>query len=311
MRGSASGTGRRAPRAAVRWAAAALTVAAGAVAVGYVLASRGPRSFRAEYRRRADAALAAAAGTPGGGIVADDDLAGLPPPVAAYVRWSGAVGRPRVRGFRALVHGRIRGGPDDPWMTFTGEQTSTYAPVPTRVFHIIATRRGLPVDVLHVFADGATMRAKVCSLVPVVDAAGADLDRAETVTLFNDLCVLAPAALVDAAVDWEPIDDHRVRGTFHHGAASVSAELSFDGVHRLVDFVSDDRLRSSADGVQLTRQRWSTPVGRYREIGERRLATWGQGRWHAPEPEGEFAYLELVVDDIAYDAHPADETATR
>jgi hypothetical protein len=307
VRGSGSGTDGRVSRSAVRWVVAVLATTAGVVAVGYLLASRGPRSFRSEYRRRAGAALAAAAAAACGAAVTDDDLVVLPPSVAAYVRWSGAVGRPRVRSFRALVHGRIRGGPDEPWMVFTGEQTSTYAPEPTRVFHMVATRRGLPVDVLHVFAGRATMRARVCSVLPVVDTAGADLDRAETVTLFNDLCVLAPAALVDAPVDWEPVDDHRVRGTFHHGAAPVSAELVFDDSHRLVDFVSDDRLRSSADGAELTRQRWSTPVGRYREIGGRRLATWGEGRWHAPDPEGEFAYLELVVDEITYEPWPGDE----
>jgi hypothetical protein len=33
--------------------------------------------------------------------------------------------------------------------------------------------------------------------------------------------------------------------------------------------------------------------------------TTGEGRWHAPLPEGLFTYLELHVDDIAY--NPDDE----
>jgi len=45
----------------------------------------------------------------------------------------------------------------------------------------------------------------------MVNRFGQEMDRAGTVTVFNDLCVLAPAAIVDAAVTWHPIDDHHAR----------------------------------------------------------------------------------------------------
>src|SRR6185436_1132726 len=149
------------------------------------------------------------------GVVTEADLMALPGPVAAYVRQSGAVGRSRVTNFRAGIHGRIRGGPGKPWMTFTGAQVNTYGSEPSRLFFMDATMFGLPVDVLHVFVGrSATMRVKACSLISMVNAAGPEMDKAETVTMFNDLCVLAPAALVDAPVNWESIDRHRVRGAF-------------------------------------------------------------------------------------------------
>jgi hypothetical protein len=270
------------------------------LAAAYGFASAGPRSLRADYRQRvAEAPHPASAPDD---VVTEQDLTRLPAPVSAYVRQSGAVGRPRVTRFHATMHGRIRGGPDQPWMRFTGEQVNTYGDRPRRLFFMDATRAGVPVDVLHVYDDsGATMRVRAGSVVPVADAAGPELDRAETVTMFNDLCVLAPAALVDAPIVWETLDDHRVRGTFTHGDQTVAAELVFDDEHRLADFVSDDRLRASPDGKSFTPQRWSTPISGYRDLGERRVGTTGEARWHAPAPEGEFAYLELVVDDIDYD----------
>ena len=81
-------------------------------------------------------------------------------------------------------------------------------------FIIDATRSGLPVTVLHLY-DGATatMRAKVLSVATVVDAAGPEMDRGETVTVFNDLVVLAPGAVVDAPVQWTAIDADHVRGS--------------------------------------------------------------------------------------------------
>jgi len=161
--------------------------------------------------------------------------------------------------------------------------------------------KGLPVDVLHVFADGrATMRVKLASLVPMVDASGPDMARGETVTLLNDLCVLAPAALVDADIRWEVLGTDRVLGTWTLGEHSVAAELTFDAAGDLADFVSDDRLRSSPDGSSFVGQRWSTPIRAYAVRGGRRVAVTGEAHWHAPEPEGTFSYLEFEVDDLSY-----------
>ncbi len=272
-------------------------VVLGATAV-YGWASQGARGARAEYRSRAIAALAAARST---GVVTEDDLARLPAPVADYIRQSGALGRPRVATLHARFHGRIRGGPAKPWMTFTGEQVNTFGPQPSRLFFMDAELFGLPIEVLHVFAaERATMRVRALSLFTMVDASGPEMDRGETVTLFNDLCVLAPGALVDAPVAWCSLDDHRVRGTYTYGANTIAAELTFDDDHELVDFSSDDRTAVSPDGKTFTPQRWSTPIAGYRDVGSGRLGTMGEGHWHAPD--GEFAYLEYDLEQITYNA---------
>lgn len=128
--------------------------------------------------------------------------------------------------------------------------------------------------------------------------------------MFNDLCVLAPAALVDAPIAWETIDSQHVRGTFTRGAQTVTALLVFNDRHELIDFVSDDRTRASRDGQRFVAQRWSTPLRSYRSFGASRIATIGEGRWHAPDPEGQFTYIEFQVDDIVYNAGP-DRISTR
>jgi len=276
-------------------------------ALGYTFASRGPTSYRAEYQHRSAAALRESP-SGAGQVVTETDLAHLPDLVAEYVRRSGAVGQPRISSVHARIHGRIRAGASARWMTYTGEQVNTYGPAPSRFFSMDATMFGLPVDVLHAFAGpAATMRVKLCSVVPMVNAAGPEMDRAETVTLFNDLCILAPAALIDAPVLWQPIDHDHVRGIFTNGAQTVTADLTFrDG--DLVDFVSDDRMSTSRDGSTFTPQRWSTPVGDYRTFGARRLATCGEGRWHTTDPQGQYAYLEYHLDAITCNpvAEPAD-----
>lgn len=260
-------------------------------------ASLGPTSLHAAYADRADELLATIPANQR--IVSGSDLAALPGPVATYVRRSGAIGKPRVTGFYATVRGRIRSGPDTAWMPFSGHQLDVFGPEPQRLFYINATRSGLPITVFHDYdANTATMRGRVAGLVQVIDASGPEMDQGETVTVFNDLVVFAPAALIDAPIAWEPIDDAHVRATYTVGDQTVTAELVFNDAGDLVDFVSQDRFQSSEDGKSFASMPWSTPLQRYREIRHRRLATTGEGLWHAPD--GTFAYIDFSVDDITY-----------
>ncbi len=273
-----------------------------AMAAVYGFRADGPTSYRARYRRLVDETVGAAlsAAGPAGPLVVDDDLAHLPHPVAGYVRAAGTVGRPHVIGFRADISGRIRGGAEQPWMPWTGAQVNTFGPEPSRVFFMDATMKGVPADVLHAYVGPtATMQVRVASLLRIVDARGPEMDQAETVTLLNDMCVLAPAALVDASIDWTPIDDHHARAIFTNAGHTVTAELTFDDDHELVDFVSDDRYVSSPDGRTFALCRWSTPIADYRTFDDRRLGVLGRGRWH-PDGEPSFDYLEFHVDRIDY-----------
>ncbi len=266
---------------------------------GLGFAAEGPTSFHAQYRECASQALANL--NPSPQVLAESDLADLPRPLADYIRSSGALGQPRVVSFHAEFHGRIRSGPDAAWMPFTGEQVNTYAPRPQRIFLMDATRSGLPVTVLHVFADTtATMRVKLLSLFTVVNAAGPEMDRGETVTVFNDLVVLAPGAIVGAPVTWTSIDPQHVRGEFTDGDQTVSALLTFNAEHDLVDFTSDDRSRASADGKTFTPEPWSTPLTGQHVTDGHRVFALGKGVWNAAQPRASFTYLEFRLDAIGY-----------
>ncbi|MCB2174495.1 MAG: hypothetical protein KQH57_01675 [Actinomycetales bacterium] len=277
-------------------AAAAGTVANAVLAVAVVHGwlAEGPRSRRERYRRHQSAVIAEAPDP--AEPIAEADLALLPPLVAGYLRRAGAVGRPRAAAFRAVLSGRIRSAPGAPWMAFVAEQVNTVGAHVTRWFRMDATMLGLPVDVLHVYDDGvATMSAAACSAIRVARMSGAEAGHAETVTVLNDVCVLAPWALVGLPVDWEPVDDHRVRARYTCGQHQVSAVLVFDDAGDLVDFVSDDRAR--IDGASSERLTWSTPVGERRELGAGRVPTVGSAWWHAQE--GAYPYIEMRIHDVA------------
>lgn len=264
------------------------------LAAGYGFAVHGPYSFRAEYGKLVRARLAEPT-TPR--ILTEADLAGLPEPVQSYLKQSGSVGQPQVHHFKAVWRGRIRGGPDDPWMPFTAEQYN-FVNEPSRFFHLTASRSGIPVDGIHVFALGeATMRIKLLSLLPIVSAGGEEMTRAETVTLLNDMAIIAPSALLESAVRWEPIDSRSARALYSVGSNTVSAVLTFNASCELVGFVSDDRLVASPDGTRFTPMRWSTPITGYKRMGPYRVASCGEARWH-PGAGDDYSYIELELVDL-------------
>jgi len=262
------------------------------VAYGYF--TQGPTSFRAQFERDVRAGLARPLDAP---VLTEADVAPLPDPVQRYLRATGMAGQPTIRNYRVRMRGRIRSGSDARWMPFEADQQS-FADRPTRLFWIRATMMGVPIDGLHRLEDGhAVMRIKPLGAFAIVDAAGPEMDQGETVTLFNDMCLLAPGTLIDPAIQWEPVDARTAKGRFTHAAHTISATLFFDDKGLLKDFVSDDRLASN-DGKDYKRWRWSTPIAEYRAYGPYRLAARGEARWHPPE--GEYVYAAIDILEVDY-----------
>lgn len=273
----------------------ALANALALVGVVYAFQAYGPASLWAEYERDVAAGLARGSSS---ALITDADLTPLPSPVQRYLRLARVVGQPRVRSVFARMHGRIRSGPASPWMPFTAEQYDFFDQ-PSRFFYMDASMWRLPVHGYHRYVGpSATMLVKLAALVPVAHEAGDAMTTAETVTLFNDMCLLAPATLVEPSIRWESVDGNVVRAAFTNAGHTIRADLVFNDAGELVNFVSEDRRRSREDGQGMTRIRWSTPMTGYRLFGATRIAARGDGRWH--EVSGEYAYIEIEIDDVRY-----------
>lgn len=231
------------------------------------------------------------------GIVTAADIAHLPPIVQKYLAVTGSLGREKIRNFRVIWDGALRSEPNALWMSAVIRQENFFLDY-SRDFYLTAFMRGLPVSVWHSYQrQQATMQVKIASLFPIVDIKGDELTTAETVTLFNDMCLLAPAALIDRRISWRAIDAQQVEATFTNGKYRIRALLKFKASGELADFFSDDRYYLTADN-QLRRERWSTPVGEYREFAGRRVVSRGEAVWHLKE--GAFVYGKFVLKGIEY-----------
>ena len=231
-------------------------------------------------------------------LVTEADLNDLPAPVQKYLRTTGCVGRPRIQNFKAVFTGDFRNGLNGPWMEFRSEQYN-FIDHPTRLFLMKATMHGLPVEGLHIFReDSATMQIKLASFFQVVNAKGPEMNQGETVTLFNDMCLMAPATLIDKEkIQWEADGPFSALAKFTHMGNTIRARLSFNQAGELTDFVSNDRF-FSPDGKTFKSYPWSTPVRSYRELDGRTIPSYAEVVWHTPE--GEFTYGRFTLSEIKY-----------
>jgi len=230
-------------------------------------------------------------------ILAEHELSGLPVPVQRFVRASGAVGRPRPQNVRVEFDARMWRKPGQAPMESTTVQYN-FLGLPARLFLMRLRIFGLPIRALHLYRhEQATFQVRVASLVNIVHQQGEQISAAETVTVLNDLCFMAPGALIDARLAWRSIDDRTAAVTFTNGVHSVTATLVFNEDDELVDFVSDDRPASSKD--TFIPRRWNTPIADYQEINGLRLPTRGNAVY--AYPGGPFIYGAFKLRSSTYD----------
>jgi hypothetical protein len=122
-------------------------------------------------------------------------------------------------------------------------------------------------------------------------------------TLFNDMCFIAPATLIDIKIIWETINDTTVKGIYKNGNNSISALLYFNEKGALLNFISNDRYET--DGKTYTSYPWATPVEDYKMMNGYFLP--GKAKLIYQKPEGDFTYGELVYKSVKYNLTNIDE----
>jgi hypothetical protein len=265
-----------------------------AIAVTVAMLDLLPSSYPNRYGNAVEERLSSHSSTD---LLTETDIAALPEPVRKYLRFTGSVGNPRVHAFRAAFTGSMRKDPTGGWMTIRSQQYN-FVDDPARFFYIRSTMFGIPFDGFHHYAGGeAVMLIRLANLLQVVDAKGPEMNQGETVTVFNDMCLLAPATLTDPRISWQPLNDTMVIASFTNRGVTVSATLIFNQAGALVNFISRDRFLST-DGKHYQNYPWSTPVRNYKEMNGRRVPAYGEAIWHTPN--GSFSYARFNIQSVEY-----------
>lgn len=230
------------------------------------------------------------------GILTESDITHLPLIVQKYLYYTKSVGQPKVKNFRAEFVGGMRSKPDDTYMKLESVQYNFYEE-PSRYFYMTAHKMGLPATGLHLYQNStATFEVKLLNWFIVVDAKGDKMNQAETVTIFNDMCFIAPATLIDSRITWEAINDTTVNAIYNNGGISISAVLYFNENGELVNFVSNDRY--DTDGKFYVSYPWATPVEEYQMMNGYLLPS--KAKLIYQRSDGDFTYGELEYKSVKY-----------
>jgi len=228
-------------------------------------------------------------------LITERDLEHLPEPVKKYLHYVGVVGTEKVHHFSVHIDGDFKMAQDKEWAPVLVDQMS-FVNKPIRLFLMELKTMGMKIVGLHHY-DGtnASMVIKLLDLFTVVDASGPEGNLGETVTVFNDMCVLAPSTLIDPRIEWKEIDDLTVEATFTNRHLSINAILYFNESGQLVNYISNDRYYLNKD-KSYDLIPWSTPVGNYREVNGLNIATYGEAIWL--KEEAPFTYARFNIRDV-------------
>ena len=230
------------------------------------------------------------------GILKEADILALPQPVQKYLRFTGAVNKPAVHNVRIAFSGEMR-GKGQGWFAFQSVQYD-FIKYPARLFFMKAKMFGVAVPGYHDYKKGAAaMNIKLFGLYPLVSAKGPEMNKSEAVTFFNDICLFAPAMLIDKRIQWDTIDSVSAKAIFDDGTNKIAATLFFNSEGQLINFISDDRYAIS----EMKQFRFSTPVRDYKIINGRRIPTYGETTWHYPESD--FIYGKFNLTSIEYNVN--------
>lgn len=230
-------------------------------------------------------------------ILKETDIQHLPEIVQRYLRYVGVIGKEKVLNFRVEFEGKIRSNPDDDWMHLKSVQYN-FVDKPTRIFYITAKKMGIPAYGIHLYKDEtAIMLIKLLGLFTVADAKGPEMNQGETVTVFNDMCLMAPATLIDRNIQWESIDSLTVKAKFTNGDITIGATLSFNEKGELLNFISNDRFATN-DGKTYKNYPWKTPVMGYKDLNGYKLAQGGKTIYEYIDRD--FCYGVFIIKHIEY-----------
>lgn len=230
-------------------------------------------------------------------MITEEMLTNLPAPVQRYMNYTGVIGRTIPSVIRLKQNIKFKMAPDAKWMALTGEEYYTIDP-PALVWKAeSANNNPFPLMLVRdYYTDNhGSILGKLLSIIPVAEASGEEIDQGAMLRYLNEI-MWFPEAYFSEYISWTGVNDSSAQVKFSYKGKSVFAMAYFDAEGKMVDFTAD-RYRMTDGGCVLSK--WSTPITEYKKMNGLTLPVSGQGVWKLPD--GDFAYIDLTVNEIEYD----------
>jgi len=228
-------------------------------------------------------------------VVADADIEGLPEPVQKWLKNSQIIGKERIFAVRLKQKGLIRTKEGQPWMPAEAEQ---YFTIDDPGFVWKVRVKMAPFLYLvgrdRYYEGRGSMRIKFMGLIPVVDAAGKEIDQGTMLRYLGET-VWFPTAALSRHIKWERIDSNSVRATMSYGGITASAVFKFNEKGEVTSFICK-RYMTVNDHYIL--ENYSVHLKDYKELEGIRIPTRGEAVWNLKT--GDFSVYQFEITEIEY-----------
>ena len=228
-------------------------------------------------------------------LITEAQVLGLPEPVQRYLSYAQVIGKEPIRTVRLKQQGFMRQQPDQKWLPLVAEQYFTTNP-PAFLWH--CTIRPFPlvsISATDQFSDGhGNMLIKLWSFITVGDARSPEMDQGELQRYLGEM-VWFPTAWLTNAIQWQAMDAHSVKATFHQQSVPASVVLHFDEQDQLTH-VTAERYMEEHGHYRL--EPWSVHVQQYYEVSGMWIPTKVEVTWHLAS--GDFTWFRVEITEIEY-----------
>lgn len=228
-------------------------------------------------------------------VVTEADLERLPEPVQRYLRYTGVVGRERIRAVRLRQQGSMRIKDGGPWLKLKAVQYYTTDPPAFLWRGSVKAAPLLWVTARDRYRGGrGNMVIRLLGLFKIADARAPELDQGGLVRFLSE-GIWFPTVYLEDYIQWEAIDSVSARATMSYGDITASGVFHIDELGQLTNFVAE---RYMEEKGEYRLETWSTPIGEYGELNGLMLPVSGDAVWHLES--GDFPYIQVDITDIEY-----------
>jgi len=234
-------------------------------------------------------------------VFSENDFSHLPSSIQKYIKNCGYIGTPKMSylnmEYRNVDFARGKKGPnlkiDYSQYNFVNE--------PCRMAFIDSKMFGIPFEGYDYYENGiGGMKGVISKIITLFDQRGAEMDKACLATFLAE-CFFAPTILLQKYIEFEEIDDFKVRGTITYKDQTASGIFTFNDQYEMISFTTKDRAATSGDG-KIEYIPWSAICSNYQaaENGIKYPSKF-QAVWNYPESDGgDFIYFDGAISKISY-----------
>jgi len=231
-------------------------------------------------------------------LISETNLITLPEPVQRYLRYSGVIGKEKIKAVRLKQKGFFRPGEKLPWMPMIAEQYYTTNPPAFLWFGTVKALPFLLISARDKFVDGhGSMLVKLQSIFTLTNASGDKIDQGALLRYLGEM-MWFPTAWLSDYIQWQEIDRYSARAILTCNGLEVSAVLHFNADGQIVKLTAQ-RYREVKGEYAL--DEWEAiPMPDYQEFNGLKIPVNVEVLWKLPS--GDFSYFRGEVVDIGYNS---------